>query len=58
MTWRKLDDDELRLFRTGDEPPRGKRWFTSPCLVIVEIDSVGAEASLLARREFVRFDAA
>ncbi|MFG6441470.1 hypothetical protein [Roseateles sp. LKC17W] len=58
MTWRKLDEGELLRFRRGEEPPHGKRWFTSPCLAIVEIDSDSAEASLLARLERVRFDVA
>lgn len=58
MTWRKLDEGERLRFRRGEEPPQGKRWFTSPCLAIVEIDSASAEASLLARLECVRFDVA
>ncbi len=58
MTWRKLDEGERLRFRRGEEPPQRKRWFTSPCLAIVEIDSASAEASLLARLECVRLDVA
>nr|WP_315186528.1 hypothetical protein [uncultured Albidiferax sp.] len=49
MTWRKLNDDERLQFQKGKEPPPGKAWWTSPCLVIVELDSEGDEATLLER---------
>ncbi|WP_422012747.1 hypothetical protein [Roseateles sp.] len=58
MTWRKLNDEERLRFRRGEEPPHGKRWLTSPCLAIVEIDAESAEATLLARLECVRLDVA
>jgi hypothetical protein len=58
MTWRKLDKGERLRFRRSEEPPQGKRWLTSPCLAIIEINSASAEASLLARLECVRFDVA
>ncbi|MEJ2800317.1 hypothetical protein WAE61_00430 [Comamonadaceae bacterium PP-2] len=56
MNWRKLNEDERWQFRQGKEPPPGRAWLTSPCLVLVEINEHGDEASLLERLDDAHFE--
>lgn len=58
MTFRVLNADERFRFRRGEAPPVGRKWITSPCLLICEIENGSDEALLLDRLDGVSLEVA